>query len=336
MALPTIDTGYKPEFGLGAVYQGFNAANAEQGAELELIKQFLANQREQSMQPLDVTKAQLTNEGMASENLIKAFQGAQAQSQNTPEMLKAFVDSTRAGYNKNIRQDQVDALLQPDKLRAASFQGQTMVDNARAGADMSGNQASAVTGVDRSGNVLSSMQRQAAQKAYEGAVPIMGNTPEFWGKNELENTKGWWHLEAAKQASDATRYAASVGGKAAWAQALPQVMGYVKSLEGDLTKLNNNEMGDIIAQKVATMGIPKGSPEYKAALETEKVKLRQDLNTQLIQARQQYQQVLMASGLMTGNPVAASTNSKVSGSGSNNNRAGGSPIGTPDNPIVLK
>jgi hypothetical protein len=51
MALPTIDTGYKPEFGLGAVYQGFNAANAEQGAELELIKQFLANQREQQMQP---------------------------------------------------------------------------------------------------------------------------------------------------------------------------------------------------------------------------------------------------------------------------------------------
>ena len=66
MALPTIDTGYKPEFGLGAVYQGFNAANAEQGAELELIKQFLANQREQSMQPLDITKAQLTNDGCVS------------------------------------------------------------------------------------------------------------------------------------------------------------------------------------------------------------------------------------------------------------------------------
>ena len=336
MALTNINTGYTPEFALGAMYAGENAATNRMGNQLEIVRNFLANQREQSMQPLDITKAQLTNEGMASENLIKAFQGAQAQSQNTPEMLKAFVDSTRAGYNKNIRQDQVDALLQPDKLRAAPFQGQTMVDNARAGADMSGNQASAVTGVDRYGNVLSPMQRQTAKKAYESAVPIMGNTPEFWGKNELENTKGWWHLEAAKQAADATRYAASVGGKAAWAQALPQVMGYVKSLEGDLTKLNNNEMGDMIAQRVATMGIPKGSPEYKAALETEKVKLRQDLNTQLIQARQQYQQVLMASGLMTGNPVAASTNSKVSGSGSNSNRAGGAPMGTPDNPIVLK
>ena len=102
MALPMIETGYKPEFGLGAVYQGFNAANADNSAELEIIKQFLANQREQAMQPLDITKAQLTNEGMASDNLVKAFQGAQAQKQNTPEMLQAFVDSTRAGYNKNI------------------------------------------------------------------------------------------------------------------------------------------------------------------------------------------------------------------------------------------
>ena len=52
-----IETGYKPEFGLGAVYQGFNAANADMSAQEELIKQFLANQREQQMQPLDIDKA---------------------------------------------------------------------------------------------------------------------------------------------------------------------------------------------------------------------------------------------------------------------------------------
>ena len=58
MTIPTIDTGYKPEFGLGALYQGFNAANSDQASELELIKQFLANQREQQMQPIDVSQAQ--------------------------------------------------------------------------------------------------------------------------------------------------------------------------------------------------------------------------------------------------------------------------------------
>ena len=55
--LPSIDTGYKPEFALGALYQGFNAGNADQSAQQEIIRQFLANQREQSMQPIDVEQA---------------------------------------------------------------------------------------------------------------------------------------------------------------------------------------------------------------------------------------------------------------------------------------
>lgn len=57
MAFPEISTGYKPEFGLGALYQGMNAANVNQSAELELIKQFLANQRETQMQPVDLDQA---------------------------------------------------------------------------------------------------------------------------------------------------------------------------------------------------------------------------------------------------------------------------------------
>lgn len=329
MALTNINTGYTPEFALGAMYAGENAATNRMGNQLEIIKNFLANQREQQMQPLDVTKAQLTNEGMASENLVKVFQGAQAQKQNTPEMLQAFADSTKAGYNKNIRQDEVDALMQPFKKQMAPIQGQTMVDDATSDKQLASER-------QRIMSLPDGPERRAAAEQYSKNVATRGYTPEFWGKNEVENTKGYWDLEKANIAAAAQRDAAHVGGKAAWAQALPQVLGYIKALEGDLTKLNNNEMGDMIAQRVATMGIPKNTPEYKAALETEKVKLRQDLNTQLIQARQQYQQVLMASGLMTGNPVAASTNSKVSGSGSNNNRAGGSPIGTPDNPIVLK
>lgn len=56
MALPEINTGYRPEFGLGALYQGFNAGNASTGAELELIKQFLANQRSQEMNPLEADR----------------------------------------------------------------------------------------------------------------------------------------------------------------------------------------------------------------------------------------------------------------------------------------
>lgn len=52
--LPMIDTDYKPDGPLGALYQGYNAANANDMAGLELVKQYLANQREQSSQPLDL------------------------------------------------------------------------------------------------------------------------------------------------------------------------------------------------------------------------------------------------------------------------------------------
>lgn len=58
MAAPMIETGYKPEFALGALYAGENSAYAEQSQQEDMIKQFLANQRERQMQPLDVQKAQ--------------------------------------------------------------------------------------------------------------------------------------------------------------------------------------------------------------------------------------------------------------------------------------
>lgn len=76
--LPMIETGYKPKFGLGALYQGFNAANADQSAQEELLKQFLANQREQSMQPLDIN--------------IRGMESDRATQARSPEMLQAYKD----------------------------------------------------------------------------------------------------------------------------------------------------------------------------------------------------------------------------------------------------
>ncbi len=54
MAFNEISTGYKPEFALGGLYQGINAANAQSQNNEELARMFLANQREQQMQPMDV------------------------------------------------------------------------------------------------------------------------------------------------------------------------------------------------------------------------------------------------------------------------------------------
>lgn len=80
-SLPQIETGYKPEFGLGALYQGFNAANADQMSEQDILKAFLANQREQQQQPLDM--------------LIKQWDAAHSQDKlNSPD----YRNATLQGY----------------------------------------------------------------------------------------------------------------------------------------------------------------------------------------------------------------------------------------------
>ena len=75
--MQNIETGYKPEFGLGAWFAGQNAANTEAANEEELIKSFLANQRERQMQPIDVEKAQLGLDPARYESML-----AQAKSRD--------------------------------------------------------------------------------------------------------------------------------------------------------------------------------------------------------------------------------------------------------------
>lgn len=76
MPISTVETGYKPQFALGAAYAGENAAYQEAGNQLELIKQYLANQREQQTQPLDLQ--------------VKQMEAARAQQAMSPEMLDAY------------------------------------------------------------------------------------------------------------------------------------------------------------------------------------------------------------------------------------------------------
>lgn len=79
MAFSQIETDYKPNFGLGAFYQGINAANSKQLSEEEILKAFLNNQKEQNEQPLDL--------------MIKQWQAAHAQDQiNSPEYRKSMLD----------------------------------------------------------------------------------------------------------------------------------------------------------------------------------------------------------------------------------------------------
>lgn len=117
-----ISTGYQPEFGLGALYQGFNAANADRLNEEEVLKHFLQNQK-------DIREAPLNQ-------IIKQWEAKQAEGKmGDPEYLakmiegyKGQMNSSIAAGNKGMRtwESDADATVQDNKNKL--FMGKTLED----------------------------------------------------------------------------------------------------------------------------------------------------------------------------------------------------------------
>ena len=84
-----IKTGYTPEFGLGAFFQGVNAANADAFNEEELLKQRLANQQSQVMNPLEVRLKKLS---VAPAEYQEKFAQAQV---TDPNYIKSVLQGTK-------------------------------------------------------------------------------------------------------------------------------------------------------------------------------------------------------------------------------------------------
>lgn len=170
MPISQIDTGYKPEFGLGALYQGFNAANSDQASELELIKQFLANQREQQMQPIDVSQAQ--------QNLTAG------QYKTTPEYQTGMRDTISGQGMSNLAAGQTAAGLQPFKQRAEQLQ----LENAFG-------QQQNLAKIQEIDNALNDTEatfqpgvRDKLLAARTSLINRFKETPEFAQKRELKET----------------------------------------------------------------------------------------------------------------------------------------------------
>ncbi len=170
MAFQSIDTGYKPEFGLGALYQGFNAANADDATQLDLIKNFLANQREQQLQPIDVAQAQ---------------QNLDAGKYKTSPQYQEGMTNTIFGQGKsNLAAGQTAEALQPFKQKAeqASLEQQSgllrnlsriqQIDDA-----LNDTEATFQPGV-----------REQLQNARTNLINRFKETPEFAQKRELKET----------------------------------------------------------------------------------------------------------------------------------------------------
>lgn len=170
MAFQSIDTGYKPEFGLGALYQGFNAANADQSAELELIKQFLANQREQQMQPIDVSQAQ--------QNLTAG------QYKTTPEYQTGMRDTISGQGMSNLAAGQTAAGLQPFKQKAEQAQLENELGKQQ--------NLAKIQEIDNALNdVEATFQPGVRDKLLAARTSLINRfkeTPEFAQKRELKET----------------------------------------------------------------------------------------------------------------------------------------------------
>lgn len=135
MPIQQIETGYKPEFGLGAAFAGENAANVDMNNQLELIKQFLANQREQQMQPLDIN--------------VRSMESDRATQARSPEMLQAYKDlylaqrdTTKAAGDKARELSHLDIATGRQELRHKQAMGNLLakLDALKVGGDSGGGQ----------------------------------------------------------------------------------------------------------------------------------------------------------------------------------------------------
>lgn len=283
MAMSEISTGYKPEFGLGALYQGMNAANANQASELDLIKQFLANQREQTSQPMDMQ--------------ILGLKAAQAQQQNTPEMLGKFAQNTEAGYDKAIRENELGNVLHKFKLDAAPAQGQREVDYANIDADIAGMENTLRSGLGDNGLPLGEPLKEDLETRLQELLARRGNTPEHWGKIDTENVKGEWDLKKQRLANQGSANTAAIGAnRGANTEALKaagQIAGMLRNIDSKITSLDTAEGKNAIMEAI----FAGGQQPTDALVNSKMREWRQQLQQEKLQYTQQLQALYKEAGL---------------------------------------
>jgi len=279
MAFQEISTGYKPEFTLGGLYHGFNAANAEDMSQEEILKQYLLNQREQQMQPLDIEKARLTNQGIGFDMPGKQLVAEQAELQRTPAMLQGFIDSKQAGYDETNRKNEIGFAMHPEALRQAPIKAevdrlstQRMQDVARLDDVISkGFVLDPNTGdrVDIPQGTLNTLKKQR-----EDLVAQQGSTADLFGKMRVESLKGQLDIDktiaGANIAADASRYSAERRASAGTDQ-------YIKLLQSDINTLEK-ESSDLTervaeARRIAGMIKRPENTQALADLETKKAQV---------------------------------------------------------------
>ena len=177
MAFNAIETGYKPEGALGALYQGYNAADAQSMNELDMIKQYLANQKQEQLNPIEVAQAQQTLDSGAYKTRPE-YQNAMTDIQVGQGMSNLAAGTTAKGLQPfKQKTEQMDLERQQGELRNLS-QIQ-MIDDALSGTGDNGEPA----------NPLPPGMRELLLQRRHGLINRFKETPKFAGQRELTETK---------------------------------------------------------------------------------------------------------------------------------------------------
>lgn len=197
-----IETGYKPEFSLGAWYAAENANAARQANEEELLRQRLANQQSQVMNPLE---AQLKQLSIAPAQYEEALSKARL---TDPDYIRSMLNERKGQATLAEVTGRKAKALEPFAIKAEQskleneFEDTDLLRRFRTGQDdlLAGGGTDPTTG-----QVVpyTPAQRQAAQRYNQGLLGILKNTPKFAQDKELKDD-----AQAARMTELETRLAA--------------------------------------------------------------------------------------------------------------------------------
>jgi hypothetical protein len=213
MAMQMMDTAYRPDGPLGALFSGMNSASAEEDQKQNLIREFLANQREIQAQPFDqmgkeydgrLAQAKMndpnyipwTLKGQTGQMMSQDAAGRGKQATYENDVALANQTSQNAFANGEM-EAKMNALR---KIRSEGGSGFTMSPQQQPVAgngffgrpqDIEADIASLPEGPDKAGALAQFRQQQqpVAPDPYENQMKLMMDTPKHRQALELQQNK---------------------------------------------------------------------------------------------------------------------------------------------------
>lgn len=176
-----------PDFALGGMFAGMNAADTQAANEQELGKMFLANQREQQMQPLDVQLKQLAIAPAEYEQSV-----ARAK-QSDPDYINKLLEGYKAQMQSQITAADSGKVLAPFKTAAeqAALENEKTQQGFQWTINDIDKKLQAGGGEDENGNVVPFTPGQIGfmKQKRDELVKQMASTPSFFQKTTLQDDK---------------------------------------------------------------------------------------------------------------------------------------------------